>query len=539
MRDSSGGCLNFGEGNIGRSFVREGERTMKKWGKRILLVLLLYFAVTRISWFFNDRKLLPPKEERVYGVSQIWKQAADFYGLWELTDEDLDWDQAYETARKEALAARTSRDYYLTLKKFLAHLHDGHADGLTFTGYNPAQVYLPFGMEYMDGQYVITMTADEKKCPLGAVVETAGGMETGVYLEKEWGDYLGLQTPESREAHLCYFLRGAGKRGQKLNLGLLLEDGTRKETTVKWKQGRMKYRSIQFKEYGDTVYSSDAFDVVMLEGNLAWVKFKTQRKLDYADEYFEKVVLLLADRDGVIMDVRDNAGGNSMVGRTILESFKGEKVPYGQDAPDSLRIGSLVSSYWFWNTYEKLMQAESGPDGTDNWMKESVGKMYDSFGPQFYESLQIGESMYRGRFHLSGEQEKELAGMIMGETDDVFPGEEGLYDDQVRNSPLIGKPMILLVGVDSGSATDRMAAEAKAAGFTLLGTRTRGATGNVIQIPAGGRWMARISTQRGLTPDGKDINNNGIEANVRVEQNLEDLRNGIDTQLEQAMKLLQ
>ena len=98
--------------------------------------------------------------------------------------------------------------------------------------------------------------------------------------------------------------------------------------------------------------------------------------------------------------------------------------------------------------------------------------------------------------------------------------------------------MVILIGPHSGSATDTMAAVARHAGFTLLGTRTKGATGNVLSFDVGGGWQARISTQRGLTPDGIDINNVGIEANIVVEQKAEDSAKGIDTQVEAALAYL-
>ena len=108
----------------------------------------------------------------------------------------------------------------------------------------------------------------------------------------------------------------------------------------------------------------------------------------------------------------------------------------------------------------------------------------------------------------------------------------------VENSPLIGKKVVLLMGHNSGSATDSMAAEAKNAGFTLVGTRTKGATGNVLAIDIGGGWKVGISTQRTLTPEGVDLHNIGVEADVFVEQSEQDALNHVDTQVEMAIVVL-
>lgn len=510
---------------------------MKKWVERILLLLFICFVMIWIIRFINERKALPPMEERVYGVSQIWKQASDFYALWDLTDEDLDWDQAYETAYREAVSARTARDYYLALKKFLANLHDGHADGLYIGTHNPARVWLPFRMSYVSQEYVISMSADERNCPLGAVVETINGMETGVYLEKTWGEYVGLQTPEVREQQLCYFLMEAGKNGQKLTLELSLPGESRK-SRVKWKSNPGSYKQIQWKEYGTPVYTSEAYEVNLLDDRLVWLKFKTQADLAYVDEYFDQIVPLIKDSRGVILDVRNNGGGNSMVGHTILESFAGKTVAYCKEAPDSVKLTSIMSQYRSWTNYEKTVQ-EGPAMELDRVLKTAMEKIYDSSGEAIKAMIETGGLMYRGRFHLKPEQEKILVQAVWeGKEGMMNQAGAGLYTDQLERSPMIGKPMVLLIGPDSGSATDTMAAEAKAAGFLLVGTRTKGATGMVIRIPAGGEWSAGVSSQRGLTPDGKEINNHGIEASERVEFEAGDLRNGTDRQLERAVELL-
>ena len=51
-----------------------------------------------LDYTLEARRGLPSKEERIYGVSQIWKKASDFYGAWELADAEMSWDEAYEIA---------------------------------------------------------------------------------------------------------------------------------------------------------------------------------------------------------------------------------------------------------------------------------------------------------------------------------------------------------------------------------------------------------------------------------------------------------
>ena len=74
--------------------------------------------------------------------------------------------------------------------------------------------------------------------------------------------------------------------------------------------------------------------------------------------------------------------------------------------------------------------------------------------------------------------------------------------------------------------------------MTLVGTGTRGATGTLMLIDLSGGWMTGISTQRGLTPEGVDITNNGVEAQIQVDLTAEDIASGHDSQMEKAVEVV-
>lgn len=504
--------------------------------------LVLYFMVG----FSSARQGLPSVEERVYGVSQIWKRASDHYALWKMADTEPSWDEAYEIAYEEAVNAKTSKEYYLVLKKFLAHLHDGHAEGVSTYKGMVTKYMLPFLMEYRNSQYVIVQTANvhANKFPLGAVVKTIDGVETGKYLEEVWGEYVGLLTPGARQQQLCNLFLYAGEKGEKITVELLGPGQTEtKRQTATWAEIGSKYQKQSYHINGESVYTSEAFEVKVLEEDIFYVNFRTQQDLAYIDEWFEEVTPLLAECKGIILDVRSNGGGNSMVGHTILESFVGEPIAYCSSAPDTMKVSSFVNNFAFWDSYMELAADRENPSQAEQ-IQRTLDHVKEMNGTEFEAMLEIGAEMYQGRFELSAEMEELLMKEIqkqypdMAQADILEATKESAYKELVENSPLIGKNVVLLIGHNSGSATDSMAAEAKAAGFPLVGTRTKGATGNVLAIDAGGGWKVGISTQRSLTPEGIDINNIGVEADVFVEQSEQDALNHVDTQVETAVEVL-
>ncbi len=306
---------------------------MKEKFKRYIPIIAIgaVFAVVLITAAMRSYtnmavRDMPSLEERLYGVSQIWKKASDHYGLWGMADTEPTWDEAYEIAYREAADAETSREYYLALKKFIAHLHDGHAESIS-TDESVWENILPFQMTYRNDQYVITMVYQEnaEDFPLGSIVRTIDGTNTADYLEEVCGSYIGVETPGVRQQLLAQFLLGFGLKGEEIELELEVpgQSEVRVETAA-WETRKAKVNALEqtVTVDGELLYQSDGFVVKRLDGNLAYVDL-SQRDAAYIDEYFRTVVPLIQDCDGVILDIRTNSGGNGLVGRVILESFTG------------------------------------------------------------------------------------------------------------------------------------------------------------------------------------------------------------------------
>ena len=521
------------------------ETGMNKRLKTLLKLAVIICGLYMVIIVCTAKKGLPPIEERVYGVSQIWKKAADHYALWEMADTDPSWDEAYEIAYKEAVESKTAKDYYLTLKKFLAHLHDGHAD--TISANSIVRKYkLPFYMEYQDNQYVVTqvMNAHASKFPLGSVVKTINGVETGTYLENKCGEYVGLLTPGARQQMLCQLFMYIGNQRDKIKVEIQYpgELGTKVETAA-WSGSSSKYQKLSYDIEGETIYNSHAFDVKITSDNYAYINFKTQQDVAYVDEFFDKVAPLIEECKGIVLDVRSNGGGNSSVGHKILEGLMGEPIVYNAQSVSTIKVSDYVNNYGFWKYYLEMAENTSDPTLSEQ-IQRTINSAKGNASAEWDAIMEIGNEMYNGRYELSEEMVKVLEDDLKERYPEVWkeskerePNSEGGYD-HIYKSQLVGKEVVILIGPHSGSATDTMAAIAKHAGFTLLGTRTKGATGNVLSFDVGGGWQARISTQRGLTPEGIDINNVGIEADIVTEQKVEDSVKGIDTQVEAALALL-
>jgi C-terminal processing protease CtpA/Prc len=72
---------------------------------------------------------------------------------------------------------------------------------------------------------------------------------------------------------------------------------------------------------------SDVFDVDLLEEHIAHIRIYTLGKDAMVEEFYRQIVPLLGDARGVILDIRQNAGGNSQNGDQILEAFASQPLP--------------------------------------------------------------------------------------------------------------------------------------------------------------------------------------------------------------------
>lgn len=117
---------------------------------------------------------------------------------------------------------------------------------------------------------------------------------------------------------------------------------------------------------------------------------------------------------------------------------------------------------------------------------------------------------------------------------DVF--KNSLYPNRKK---LYTKPVIVLTSARTFSAAEDFAAAFKAMNRGLiLGEPTGGSSGQPLPISLPGNGTARICTKRDMLGNGEDFVGKGILPDKLVSPTIQDIRKGIDTELEAAIKAL-
>ena len=118
---------------------------------------------------------------------------------------------------------------------------------------------------------------------------------------------------------------------------------------------------------------------------------------------------------------------------------------------------------------------------------------------------------------------------------------DGFKNDHVANgaSRLAGIPTVVLVNEGSASASEIVAGALRDYDLaTLVGKKTfgKGSVQELVDLPDGADL--KITIAKWLTPNGFNINVEGISPDIEVELTLEDIDNFVDPQLDRALEIV-
>jgi hypothetical protein len=424
-------------------------------------------------------KKLPDKitdQEKVYWLSQIWSELK--YNFVNIDRIKLDLDSLYKSFIPLVLASKNDYEYYRTLQRFMACMHDGHtqvsADFSAFTD------YFPVLFKDFDKHLYITII---EKIPgldstmLGAELIDVDGIPTVKYLESKIFPYISAST----EQHL--WMQGVSKFHNDLKEipfrgSIRKTDGT--IVKLELQRNGEETRNLHEGSWGPkNAYSRKIVELTWPEKDIALVSFNSFNREKEAITAFDKIAKELYKARGVIIDLRRNGGGSSNVAIHLQKYFtKGDSfLSFGAET----RIN---------NGYYKSQ---------GNWQAQYKDYFLNmAYQPEKPEKIEVPDTLKRiscptailiGRYTFSAAEDFLI----------------NIYD-------VPGRPK-------------------------LIGEETGGSTGAPLFIPGlphGG--SIRICSLRDCYPiSGKSFVNSGIKPDIEVKQTISEYLNGRDVVLERAI----
>jgi C-terminal processing protease CtpA/Prc len=255
--------------------------------------------------------------EKIAGLSKFWAEVKYNFVFPERLAQ-LDWDKLYLEYIPKVLATKSTYDYYRVMAELCALLRDSHTNV-----YPASQLFGLVGMHtrLIEGRLIVLEVWDPELRSQGIEqgMEIVGidGQPFREYATLKVAPYQSASTPQDLDVRTFEYFLLLGEPGQPVELTLQNTAGKRITRVVRRKDDktlsalRPKLPGFQFK---------------VLPGNIGYVALNSFEDNSVADEFlaaFDRI----ANTSALIVDVRNNGGGNSTVGMNILATLIDKPVP--------------------------------------------------------------------------------------------------------------------------------------------------------------------------------------------------------------------
>ncbi|MBX7221604.1 MAG: hypothetical protein K1Y36_16760 [Blastocatellia bacterium] len=306
-----------------------------------------------------------PEEEKIAGLSRLWSEAKFNFANFDLVPE-LDWDRLYLAYLAKVRQTKNTAEFYRVLAEFLAHLKDGHTD----VGY-PNELASTFfavpglGTRMVENHVLVRRVVDpqltEAGIKVGMEILEVNGMPVRTYADKFVKPYISVSTAQDLENRMfgSHLLRGNVQ--EPISLTLQDESGNKIKKTVS-RLTDTQWDSLKLPP-------TPLLEFKILEGNVGLLSLNSfndpQIEADFA-----AVLPRIQTTDGLIIDIRNNGGGNSGHGWKILAQLADKTLKTSQ-----WRTRQYRPSYRAWGFGESwytAKAAEYAPEGGHPYLKPFI-----------------------------------------------------------------------------------------------------------------------------------------------------------------------
>lgn len=328
--------------------------------KKRLFVLTWLAIFSIISCFAQESPIKKdlPNEEKIYGLSLLWKEASDNFAYFDNVP-DLDWDKTYKEYLLKVSSTKSMIEYYDVLKQFYALLKHHHS--FVF----PPQEYQDYFDEpkikiaNIQRHAIIENVGESLKdsIPIGSEIIKVHGVPTNLYLK----DSIFPMISASREdfvweSGLMELLKG--KKGTRLQITYITPKKEVKEINL------LCNSKVTNENWVRIIKNTEIFDFKWLENDLAYIALNTFYDNNVVTGFENKLPELLRCK-GLIIDLRKNGGGDADIGYSILK--------YLIDKPlitFKLKTRETKSIYKAWGKW-----------GNEKYLNYTLGNAWYDFNP--------------------------------------------------------------------------------------------------------------------------------------------------------------
>jgi carboxyl-terminal processing protease len=284
-----------------------------------------------------------PDDAKLAGLSELWAQAKfGFANFWHVPE--LNWDQAYRDFIPQVLATKSTEDYYHVLQRFYALLQDGHSNV-----YSPDQLSgktgrLDMRTRLVDGHllFIRSRNPSENLDNLhpGDEIISINGEPAIAWAKRNVEPFVSSSSPQDRDTRTFEYVPFAAPIGTLFQIETETPEGKRETHTFAVGKEKAAPRAL--------------FEFKMLPGGIAYVALNGFDDNTPAKEW-DKHWPEIQQAKALVIDLRENGGGDDSVGFHILADLIEKEVP-GELA----RSTRWIATYRAWGAAETPLRFPIG-----------------------------------------------------------------------------------------------------------------------------------------------------------------------------------
>jgi len=253
-----------------------------------------------------------PEEERIAGLARYWAEVRSNFAFFDQVPE-LDWDAAFLETLPKVRAASATADYYRVLQELSARLRDGHTNISPPKELRPTRPALRTAR--IEGRVVITRVLDPSLLEAGLLpgceVVSIDGEPVESYANRRVRPYQAASTPQDLEVRTYDYALLSGPAGTEVEL--LIEDHAGARHTI-----RVVRRPQE--EIDRLAPPPDPISLTRLDDGIVRVDLRSFNTPQVVDDWLAHWSEIAAAK-GLVLDLRENGGGNSGHGYRILSTL--------------------------------------------------------------------------------------------------------------------------------------------------------------------------------------------------------------------------
>lgn len=415
---------------------------------------------------------------------------------------------------------------YTYFEELLAVTNDGHAAVFYEQGSNTPFYFLPIGLDYADGKYYLLYKEDNIKIPLGSELIKINDEDVKKYLLNNIAKYIPVKTPHAFENSMIKRLLYSSQNKKikftfeinknEVNLELKYSIPNDKISSIKFNKIPAYYDKL------NKIYSSHNFSVYKIKEKYTLIQIHNFLDYHIIDEFIEKIIPLIENSAHLILDIRKNSGGNSSIGFTILKILTGKI---------DIEISSINIKDFQRRLSPVLITLTAIKDTNLKVINHDTLTKLNSF-------INDGKLMKAHELLMPAEEDKILQQIdnFLMQSNEMEELEKKVIS-AANKCKIENKDITVFTSYKSGSACDDFACFCKELNIRLIGTNTKGATGNIGIFKLTNNFSFAISLQKTMYK-GMEINNKGISPDVFIMDTIEDIKNQNDPCLNFALENL-